>query len=113
MIEILVIWLLARKIGGIVKEKGRSSGGYIVLTIVLWIGGELVGAIVGSVLAFELGLSDCLVYPFALTGAACGAGLAYLIASNVSEKTPAPVDAEAVPSPAEVETDQVEEQGYE
>ena len=113
MIEILVIWLLARKIGEIVKQKGHRSGGYIFLTIVLWIGGELVGAIIGTILAFELGLSECLVYPFALAGAACGAGLAYLIANNVSEKMPAPAVVEAVPSPADVETDQVEEQVYE
>ena len=113
MIEILVIWLLARKIGEIVKEKGHRSGWYIFLTIVLWIGGELVGAIIGTILAFELGLSECLVYPFALAGAACGAGLAYLIASNVSEKRPTPVGAEAVPSPADTGTDPVEEKIYE
>ena len=83
MLEIIALWALCRKIGQMVKAKGRKSGGYIALTIVLWIFGELVGAVMGALLTYNSD-SRCLVYGIALLGAAVGAGIAYLIAKNVS-----------------------------
>jgi hypothetical protein len=92
MIEILVIWFLASKIGKIAKQKGHKSGGYIALTVVLWIVGELVGAVVGALALVIAGAesSQCLIYLFALAGAGCGAGIAYLIANNLSQRAPLP-----------------------
>jgi hypothetical protein len=95
MLEILAIWALASKIGSIVKEKGHKTAGYIVLAIALWVGGELVGAVVGTVVSALLEASQCLVYLFALAGAACGGGIAYLIATNLPQRQPLPVPAGA------------------
>ena len=97
MLEILAIWFLASKIGGIVKEKGHKSGGYILLTVLLWILGEIVGVIVGTVLSFELGLSQCLVYLFGLAGAACGGGFVYWLATRLPQRSPPLAPAGAAP----------------
>jgi len=88
MLEILALVYLTRKIGGVVEAKGHKGGRYKVLTVVLWIGGEFVGAILGGVLSggAESGLGA--VYLFALLGAAAGAGLAYFIAANVPPAIP-------------------------
>lgn len=108
MLEILAIWALASKIGSIVKEKGHKTAGYIVLTIVLWVGGELVGAVIGTVVSVLLEASQCLVYLFALAGAACSGGIAYLIATNLPQRGPRPVPtgarAPAAAVPTEPET---------
>lgn len=97
MLEILAIWFLASKIGGIVKEKGHKRGGYILLTVLLWILGEIVGVIVGTVLSVELGLSQCLVYLFALAGAACGGGFVYWLATRLPQRNPPLTPAGAAP----------------
>jgi len=84
MLEIIALWTLAKRVGQIVEEKGRKSGWYKVLTVVLWFGGEFMGAIIGSLIVGIDESTQCLVYIFALIGAAIGAGIAYWIAKNVS-----------------------------
>jgi hypothetical protein len=54
MLEIIIIVLLSKKIAAMQKEKGRSAAGYIVLFVMLWVGGEIFGAIAGVVLAVIL-----------------------------------------------------------
>ncbi len=79
MLEILfLIWYTA-KIGTIVSDKGRS-GGYKFLTVVLWFGGEFMGAVVGSL----GGATGGAVYIAALFGAAVGAGIAWAIANGLT-----------------------------
>jgi len=77
MLEILLIWILAKKIGAMASNKGRNAAGYIVLFVLAWFGGEILGAIFGAVLNkgefFPTG------YLFALVGAAVGAGSAFII----------------------------------
>lgn len=85
MIEILLLVALANKIGRICEGKGRKAGGFKGLTVLLWFGGEIVGAVIG----FSLGVEGAGVYIFALGGAAVGAVISVLIANNL---TPAQAD---------------------
>ncbi|MDE3091291.1 MAG: hypothetical protein KGJ80_18140, partial [Chloroflexota bacterium] len=48
MIEIIVLILLTIQLGRIAKRKGHNATPYRVLTVVLWIGGEVIGVIVGA-----------------------------------------------------------------
>jgi hypothetical protein len=80
MIEIVVVWLLARQLRKSAMLKGRDpSAGWFAM---LWFGGEFVGAF-GAAL---LGARD-LAYVFALLGAAAGGAAAMLI---VKAMAPAP-----------------------
>ena len=42
MLEILALFFLTKRIGEIVEEKGRKTIGYKLLTVALWIGGEVI-----------------------------------------------------------------------
>jgi hypothetical protein len=84
MIEIIILWSLTKRIGNIVEEKGHKSGGYKLLTVVLWFGGEFVGAILGALVTGVESSGQCTAYIFALLGAATGAGIAYWIANSLS-----------------------------
>ena len=90
MCEILLIIFLAKKIAGIANGKGRNGFGYGFMFVGLWIGGEVLGFIVGAVLFNAAGgdqNSVFLIYGCALAGAAGGAILSYIIVSSL-----APVD---------------------
>jgi hypothetical protein len=82
MLEILLLFFLTRKIGEICREKGRKAIGYKILTVVLWFGGEIAGAIIG-VLATS-GEGGALVYVLALFGAAVGAAISFAIANSLT-----------------------------
>ena len=85
MLEILALWWLTKRIGEIVRKKGRESLPYQIIAVVLWFGGEIAGVIFGLVLsAFMDDSLGCLIYVFALVGAVGGAGLAYFIATALS-----------------------------
>jgi hypothetical protein len=86
MLELIVIYVLCKKIGEILRGKGRNPLGYQVLTVLLWFGGEIAGAFVGILVeairqggAVEGGL-NLFVYLFALGGAAVGAAISLAIA---------------------------------
>src|SRR5947209_5801550 len=90
MLEILLVVGLSKMIAATVREKGRKPTGYVVLLVLLWIGGEIMGAIVGVVIAalhnpgalhqdFNIGTYVC-----ALIGAACGAAIAFVVAHSVA-----------------------------
>lgn len=79
MLEILLLVALTNRIGRICEEKGRKAGGFKGLTVLLWFGGEIIGAAIG----FSLGVEGAGVYLFALGGAAVGAGISVLIANNL------------------------------
>jgi hypothetical protein len=90
MLEIVLIVVISKKIAAMLKEKGRSSAGYIVLFVLLWFGGEIVGAIVGTFVTMAGmapgGMNDgfnFVAYIFALFGAAIGGTVGYLIANAV------------------------------
>jgi hypothetical protein len=82
MLEVLLVYLLGKRIAGIVRAKGRSPGGYVAGFVGLWIGGEILGAIIG-VLVTD-GEAGAGAYLFALVGAATGAVLGFVIANSAS-----------------------------
>lgn len=84
MLEILAVWLLTKKVGKIVEAKGHRPTGYKILTVVLWIVGEIFGAVIGVIIAGFDESSQCLVYLIGLGGAVVGGGIAYLIAASLT-----------------------------
>jgi hypothetical protein len=78
MIEIIILFFIARRIGRIAKEKGLKPLRYQVLLIVLWFFGEFLFG--GFAYAF-IGDTElaCVAYLFAIIGALLGAGMAFLI----------------------------------
>ena len=87
MLEIIALIFLVRHIGEVVRSKGRKPGWFQVLTVVLWIGGELVGGVIGGSVGALTDTGMALAYVCALLGAAAGAGISILIARSLSEKT--------------------------
>jgi uncharacterized membrane protein YeaQ/YmgE (transglycosylase-associated protein family) len=87
MLEILVIIGLSRKIAATCKEKGRSAVGWIVMFIGLWFGGEVIGAVIGTIggLATSGGEEPGFLIPWicGLVGAACGAAIAFAIINGL------------------------------
>ena len=83
MLEIIMLINLTKKIGAMLEAKGRKSGWFKFLTVVLWFGGEIVGGIMGLMLAAINDWGRLIVYVIALLGAAVGAGTAYLIARSM------------------------------
>jgi len=89
MLEILLLRALTGAIGKVVEAKGKPSGWYKFLAVMLWFGGELLGAVIGF--ATDMGAG---AYLLALMGAAAGAGIAYQIAKSAAPAV------EALPSAA-------------
>jgi hypothetical protein len=79
MVELLVLMFLTGHVGRIVSPKGRSAGAFKFLAVVLWFGGEAVGALIGWTL---VGHETVDVYGPALMGACLGAVIAVAIAKG-------------------------------
>lgn len=90
MLEIIMLIRLTRVIGKMLEEKGRKAGWFKFLTVVLWFGGEIVGGIMGGIIAALNGWNNLIAYLFALIGAAVGAGTAYMIARSMPPLVIAP-----------------------
>lgn len=78
MLEILAIYYLAKRNAEVVADKGRKKGMFIALTIILWVGMEIFGAILGAILdisagAYILTLGAALLGGFISTKIADGA----------------------------------------
>lgn len=110
MLEIIALIALCRHNGRIVREKGRRSGGFIAITVILWFGLEILGAIIG-VLVFDVTTNGDIpggIYISALVFAALGALLSYLIARNAKPgpylpPQPGPLQgATSLPSPHQI-----------
>jgi hypothetical protein len=84
MIEILVLIGLTKSVGNKAKDKGYGSGGYKLLTVVLWFGGEILGLLLGAmVTGGEGGIG---IYVCALLGAGIGAWIAHGIVDRLPNK---------------------------
>ena len=87
MLEIIIIILLCRKIWEVADDRGVSPIMYVCLLIAFWFGGEIVGAIIGAIVAVAIlhandNLSVIMIsWVGALCGAACGAMLAFVLVS--------------------------------
>jgi len=85
MLEILLLIWLGRKIAAMAREKGRGPTGYVFMLVGLWVGGEICGMIVGSMLSpGRPGDFNGMAYIFALIGAAAGATATFLIVRSLS-----------------------------
>lgn len=82
--SIIVLIYLTRHVGDIVRSKGRRAGWFQFMTVLLWIGGEIVGGIIGSIVGALTHSGALFAYLLALAGAAAGAGLSILIARGIS-----------------------------
>ncbi len=88
MLEILFLVYLGKQLGKMLRAKGRSAGWFQVLLVVLWVGGELAGAITVMMLTpGGSGELDAAAYVGALFGAACGAAVVF-----INDRSLAPVD---------------------
>jgi hypothetical protein len=87
MLEILLLIVFCKKIGSIVAEKGYSKFPFQLMLVALWFGGEIAGLVIGFVASGaslgRAGGPDLSVYVFGLGGAAVGAIIAFVIASNL------------------------------
>ena len=82
MLEIIAIIFLCKTNTAIVKEKGLKPFLFILITIILWVGLELAGAVISDIL-----FDDVLInYVCALAGACLGGFISYLIAKNAGSK---------------------------
>jgi hypothetical protein len=77
MLEILFLTWFARHIGETVRVKGYAPGGYRFLAVLSWIGGEMLGLLVGSALT-----QGPAVYLVGLAGAVLGAATMQQIAAR-------------------------------
>jgi hypothetical protein len=84
MLEILGIIAVSRGLAAMAARKGRNAILFRILGVVAWLGGELLGGVVGSIVAMisngtEQDPSMLIVYPFALAGAATCVGAMFLL----------------------------------
>jgi membrane protein DedA with SNARE-associated domain len=93
MLEIFIVYRLAKSIGDKVAAKGHKRFGYQLMLVALWIGGEIAGMVVGIVLQLAMagGVAEesetgfpWMAYLCALAGAALGAFIAFAIANSVA-----------------------------
>jgi len=93
MIEILFLGWFVRKLSAMAKAKGRS-GGWGGLGALFWIGGEVLGLLIGSAAGGGGG-----AYAMALLCAAVGAGVAYAIVNSLSAAEYAMSGGDDAPNP--------------
>jgi hypothetical protein len=79
MVEIIVLWILCKRISKVAAANKRNPGDYKMLLVGLWIAGEILGCIVGIVL---IGSANIVVYIIALIGAVIGSAIAFKRASR-------------------------------
>ncbi|MBI2389528.1 MAG: hypothetical protein HYV09_08020 [Deltaproteobacteria bacterium] len=84
MIEILGLYMFARRVAALAESKGRSKA-WAVLCVFGWIGGELAGFILGR----AFGLAQYELYGVGLLGAFAGATSAWLVVRSLRDGTPA------------------------
>src|SRR5687768_14002054 len=82
MLEILLLIYLCKKVGEIVRDKGRSGAGWFQFLMVgMWFGGEAVGFVAGAVMT---GDADGGAYAMGLLGAAAGATATFVIVKSLA-----------------------------
>ncbi|HYV45978.1 MAG TPA: hypothetical protein VFA20_14010 [Myxococcaceae bacterium] len=87
MLEILGIIAFARLLSRTASEKGRSKG-WAALGVVFWLGGELMGFIIGTI----LGLESFAQYGVALLTAGAGVMVAYLVVKALPPQSSGSLD---------------------
>jgi hypothetical protein len=82
MLEILGLIAFARLLSRTASEKGRSKG-WAALGVLFWVGGEMMGFIVGELLGLEM----LAKYGIALLMAGAGVLVAYLVVKALPPQT--------------------------
>ena len=83
MLEILVLFFVANRIGRNVEAKGYKRKKYQLITMGLWFGGEIAGVLFGLLIANGTESAKPVIYFTALVGAFTGMAIAYLIANGL------------------------------
>jgi hypothetical protein len=81
MLEILLLVYLCRKLGEMLRAKGRSAGWFQFLLAVAWFAGEFMGAVLLAILA---GMGGAALYLGALLGAAAGVTAVFIVAHSLA-----------------------------
>ena len=76
MLEIIIVWQIAKRIGNEAIQKGLKKGSYQVMAVLLWFIGEFTGAVLGGIL-FGPDAAFWIVYVFGLVGAVVGTGISF------------------------------------
>ncbi len=84
MLEIILVIFLAKRIGKIAEKKGHKKRPNIIFFVVMWIAGEIIGALLGAFLAKG---QIYTTYFLALIGAAVGAMIAFRIVNNLDDRS--------------------------
>jgi uncharacterized membrane protein YsdA (DUF1294 family) len=89
MLEVIVLFVLCRRIGHAARRKRRRAIRYQLLLLLLWFGGEIGAAFELLIVAwlFNADFEDHLLtfYILALAGAVCGAWLAFRTVAKLPE----------------------------
>ena len=80
--DVFILITLINSVRRITSEKGRRPGGYIAMTVILWIVPEIIGLIIGF--GSDMGLAS---YVLAFLFAGAGGALAYFIVRNLKPGT--------------------------
>ncbi len=86
MIEIIILVFLSIKIGKMAKKKSLKSNTWILYTVLSWIGGEIIGVIVGFAIFDKTNIISIML--MGIAGAIGG----YLIIKHQLNKIPDNVD---------------------
>jgi hypothetical protein len=81
-LEIILVVVLGRSIANRCLDNGRSATGGVILLILLFFGGEFIGAFIGALLTE--GRVTGVVYLCAVMGAAAGAVTTFAIVNSLS-----------------------------
>lgn len=84
MLEIIVVFLLARRIGNIAEKKGHKKRPNIIFFVVMWIAGEIIGGLLGAFLAKGHLFTT---YAMALLGAVVGAIIAFRVVNALDDRS--------------------------
>jgi hypothetical protein len=90
MLEIIILFVMCKNMGQLVRRNGRRPFGFQLLLIGMWFGGELVGGLLGTIATTMIdgryeGVGP-LTYLCALVCAGIGAWLAFHIARSASSE---------------------------
>ena len=80
--DVFILFTLINSVRRITSEKGRRPGGYIAMTVILWVVPEIIGLIIGF--GSDMGLAS---YVLAFLFAGAGGALAYFIVRNLKPGT--------------------------
>jgi hypothetical protein len=99
MLEMILVYALGRSVAAIARSNGRHPFLYYVMAGGLWLGGEIFGALLGSVLSSGDRLS---MYGGSCVGALCGAVLAIGIALAIPAAPQKPHALFPLPAPRRI-----------